>query len=105
MRAAALQSIQNPKRLFSLKAMRQRQNQKLPFAEFQEICKIKMTFAFVDPISIISALAAGEQLAQPAVSGAVARIGQNIWRAVHKDQARADQSLGLSVISGLPSSL
>ena len=84
---AALQLIQNPKCLCRLKAMRQRQNQKLPFTEFEEICQIKMTFTLVDPVDIISALAAGEQLAQPAVSRAVARVDQDIWRAVHKDEA------------------
>ena len=92
--AAALQLIQNLKCLCRLKAMRQRQNQKLPFGEFQEIVELQMTFALVD-LSIVSALAAGEQLAQPAVSRAVARIDQNIRRAVHEDEARTDQKLRL----------
>ena len=43
--AAALQLIQNLKRFCRLEAMRQRQNQKLPFGEFQEVIELQMAFA------------------------------------------------------------
>src|ERR1700688_185881 len=73
--------------------MRQRQNQKLSFGELQEIIELEMTLALP---GIFSALAAGEQLAKPAVSGAVARIDQNVRRVVHKDEARTDQKFWLA---------
>ena len=38
--AAALQSIQNIKRFCRLEAMRQHQDQKLPFGEFQEVIEL-----------------------------------------------------------------
>src|ERR1700716_3556665 len=50
-----------------------------------------MTFALLGLIGIIPALAAGQQLAEPAVSRAVARIDQNVRRAIDKDEARTDQ--------------
>ena len=40
--------------------MRQRQNQKLTFGEFQEVIELQMAFAL---LGIVAALAAGEQLA------------------------------------------
>ncbi len=55
-RAAALQLIENLKRFLRLEAMRQRQNQKLPFGKFQEVIELQMTFAL---IGIIPSLAAG----------------------------------------------
>src|SRR5260370_39885096 len=47
-----------------------------------------MTFAL---LGIVSSLAAGEQLTQPAVSLPVARIDQDVRRAVHENEARTDQ--------------
>ena len=75
--------------------MRQRQHQKLAFGEFQQVIEPQMAFALLDPRDVVAALAAGQQLAQPAVSGAIARIDQNVGRAVDEDEARADQEFGL----------
>ena len=75
--------------------MRQRQNQKLAFGKFQQIIELQMTLALLDPLDIVAALAAGEQLAEPAVSGAVARIDQDVRRAVDEDEARTDQKFWL----------
>ena len=75
--------------------MRQRQHQKLAFGEFQQVIELQMAFALLDPRDVVAALAAGEQLAQPAVGGAVARIDQNVRRAVDEDEARADQKFWL----------
>ena len=75
--------------------MRQCQHQKLAFAEFKEVIEPQVTFALFDLFKIVPAFAAGEQLAQPTVSRAVARIDQDIRRAVDKDEARADQQLRL----------
>ena len=47
--------------------MRQRQHQQLAFGKFQEIVELQMAFALGDPLGIVAALAAGEQLAQPAI--------------------------------------
>jgi hypothetical protein len=74
--------------------MRQRQNQQAAFGEFEEIVEIRATLA-LPSVGIVAALAAGEQLAEPAVGGAVARIDQNIRRAVDEDEARTDQQFGL----------
>ena len=54
-----------------------------------------MALALLDLVEIVAALAAGEQLAQPAVGFPVARIDQDIRRAVDKDEARADQQFWL----------
>ena len=54
-----------------------------------------MAFALFDPRDVVAALAAGEQLAEPAVSGAVARIDQDVGRVIDEDDARADQKLWL----------
>ena len=51
-----------------------------------------MAFALFD---LLAALAAGEQSAQPAISRAVARIDQDIGRAIHEDDARANQKFRL----------
>ena len=59
-RAPLPQPIQNLKRLCFLEAMRQRQHEKLPFGEFQEVIEPQVTFALV---GIVTSLAAGEQLA------------------------------------------
>ena len=53
-----------------------------------------MTLALLDP-PFVAALAAGEEPAQPAVSGAVARIDEDIRRAVDEDEPRTDQELWL----------
>ena len=73
--------------------MRQRQHQKLAFGEFQEVIEPQMAFALFDPLDVVAALAAGEQLAEPAVGGAVARIDQDVRRIVHEDEPCADQKL------------
>src|SRR5215469_16506524 len=44
---------------------------------------------------VLAALAAGEQLAEPAVSRAIARIDQDVGRSVHEDDPRPDQELWL----------
>ena len=86
--------------------MRQRQHQKLAFGKFQEVIEPQMALALLDPRDVVAALAAGEQLAEPAVGGAVARIDQNVRRAVDEDEARADQELwlvfDLGIIDFLP---
>src|ERR1700726_2112565 len=56
-RATALQSIQNMKRALRLEAVRQRQNEKLTFGEFQEVIELQMTFAL---LGVLPSLAAGE---------------------------------------------
>ncbi len=89
---ASPQPLQHRKRPGFRKAMRQRQDEKLPFGKFQEIIEIKMTLALG---GVLAALAAGEQLAQPAVGRAVARIDQDVRRIVDKDQPRSDQQLRL----------
>ena len=66
--------LQNLFGLRGVEAMRQREDEKLTFAEFEEIGQAQMALAFLDPLDAAAALAAGEQLAEPAVSGAVARI-------------------------------
>src|SRR4051794_19353837 len=57
-----------------------------------------MTFAF---FSILATLAPREQLAQTAVSRTIARVNKNVRRAVHEDEARADQKLRLVVEFGI----
>ena len=81
--------------------MRQRQHQKLALGEFQEVIEPQMAFALFDPRDVVAALAAGEQLAEPAIGGAVARIDQDIRRAVDEDEARADQELWLVLDLGI----
>ena len=51
-----------------------------------------MAFALLD---VGAQLAERQQPAQPAVGGAVARIDENVGRAVGEDQARADQQFRL----------
>ena len=75
--------------------MRQRQHQKLAFGKFQQVIEPQMAFALFDPRDVVAALAAGQQLAQPAIGGAVARIDQDVGRAVDEDDARADQKFRL----------
>src|SRR3978361_2394338 len=75
--------------------MRQGQDQELAFRKFEEVIQHEMALALFSPFDIIAAFAAREQLAQPAVSRAVARIDQNIRRAVDEDEAGADQKLWL----------
>ena len=54
-----------------------------------------MALALLDPLDVVAALAAGQQLAEPAVGGAVARIDQDIRRAVDEHEPRADQEFRL----------
>ncbi len=82
-------------RVRGVEAVRQRQHQKLALGEFQQVIEPQMTLALLDPRDVVAALAAGQQLAEPAIGGAIARIDQNIGRAVDKDEARADQELWL----------
>ena len=86
---------QNFERFRRIEAMRQRQHQQLAFGKFQQIVEPQMAFALLDPRRVVAALAAGEQLAQPAIGGAVARIDQDVRRAVDEDEARADQQFRL----------
>ncbi len=72
--------------------MRQGQYKQLTFGIIEEIGEFQMTLALLD---IGAHLAAGEQLTQPAVSRAVTGIDQDVGRAVHEDDARADQQLRL----------
>ena len=60
-----------------------------------------MALALLDPRDVVAALAAGEQLAQPAIGGAVARIDENVRRAVDEDEARADQKFWLMLDLGI----
>jgi len=71
--------------------MRQHQDQELAFGELQKIVQDKTTFALFDFLGLAATLAAGQELAQPAVGCAIARIDQDIRRAAGKDDARADQ--------------
>src|SRR5262249_1099926 len=80
--AAVAQLRQDLVRLRGIEAMRQREDEKLALGEVEEIGKLQMALALLDPLDIVAALAAGEQLAEPAVSRAVARIDKNIRRAV-----------------------
>ena len=93
--AAILQSLQHIEGFCRLEPMRQRQDEKLTFGEFEEVVEGEVAFALFDPRDVVAALAAGEELAQPAVSRAVARIDQDIGRAVDEDETRADQELWL----------
>src|ERR1700744_648630 len=68
--------------------MRQRKHQKLAFGERQEIVEPQKAFAFERPLA---ALAFGKQLAQPAVRGTIARIDQDVRRAVDEDDPGSDQ--------------
>src|ERR1051325_2343518 len=92
---AVLQTRQNCLRLRGVETMRQRQYQKLALRKFKQIIEPQMAFALFDPRDVVAALAAGEQLAEPAIGGAVARIDENIGRAVDENDARADQELWL----------
>ncbi len=78
--------------------MRQRQHEKLPFGEFQKVVECQMAFAFERPLS---AFAAGEQLTQPAVGNTVARIDQDVGRAVDENDARSDQKPWLVLDLGI----
>ena len=89
---AAPEAAEDLEGLLVVKAMRQRQDQKLAFGKIQEVGELEVTLAL---FGILAALAAGKQLAQPAVSGTVARIDENIRRTVHKNDARTDQQLWL----------
>ncbi len=105
--AGVLQTLQDFLRARRIEAMRQRQHQKLAFAKFQQVIEPQMALALFDPRDVVAALAAGEQLAEPAVGGAVARIDQDVGRIIHEDDARADQKLwlvrDLGVVEFLPS--
>src|SRR5262245_15725017 len=81
--------------------MRQRENEELAFGEIDEIGELQMALTLPDPLDIVAALAAGEQLAEPTIGGAVARIGQDVRRAVDEDKARADQKLRLELDRGI----
>ena len=98
---AVAQSRQHFHDISRLETMRQRQDEKLTFGKFQQVVQFQMAFALLDPLNIVAALAAGEELAEPAVSGAVARIDENIRRAVDEDEARTDQELWLVFDCGI----
>jgi len=90
--AALPQPVQHLDRPGLLEAMRQRQDEQLAFGKFQEVGELQMAFAL---FGAVAALAAGEQLAEPAVSRAVARIDQDVRRPVHEDEPRSDQQFRL----------
>src|SRR4029077_10587631 len=71
--------------------MRQGQDQELALGEVEEVIQLEVAFALRDSLSVDPALAAGEELAQSAIGGAVARIDQNIRRRIHEGDARSDQ--------------
>src|SRR5579871_2161485 len=71
-----------------VETMRQRECEKLPFSKLQEIIQFQMAFALE---RALAAFAAGEQLAEPAVSRAIARIDQNIRRAIDENDPRSHQ--------------
>jgi hypothetical protein len=89
--AARLQARQHVPDLRLIDAMRRHQHQELAFGEIQEIREGQLAGALLDPVAVVAALAAGEQLTQPAVGGAVMRIDQNIGGAAGEDDARAVQ--------------
>ncbi len=93
--AGAPQPLQDCLRLRRVEAVRQRQHQQLALGEFHEVIELQMALTFLDPRDVVAALAAGQQLAELAIGGAVARIDQDVGRAVDEDEARADQKLGL----------
>ena len=43
--------------------MRQRQDEKLTFGKFHEVVQLQVALALLDPLDIVAALAAGEELA------------------------------------------
>src|SRR5215467_5168769 len=96
-----LQTVQNLPRGCLLEAMRQRQDQQLPLAKFQEVIELEMTLALFDLVGLVAAFAAREQLAEPAVSGAVAWIDQNVRRATSKDEPRAVEKFWLVLDVGV----
>ena len=71
--------------------MRQRQHQQLAFGKIHEIVEPQMALALLDPYNVVAAFSPGQQLAEPAIGGAVAGIDQDVGRAVDEDDARADQ--------------
>ena len=91
---ACLQPLQKFLRERCVKAMRQRQHQELAFGKIQQIVEPQMAVALFDPSDAVAAFAPGQQLAQPAIGGAVARIDQDVWRAVDEDDPCADQKFG-----------
>src|SRR5262249_37391838 len=92
--AAFSQLLQKLQCTVRVKTMRQREHQELAFGKVQEITEFQVALALLGV-----ALAAGEQLAQPAVSRPVARIDKNVRRAIDEDESRADQEFwfGLNV--------
>src|SRR3954470_7610171 len=93
--------MQNFLRASLIEPVRQRQHQKLAFGEFQQVIEPQMAFALLDPRDVVAALAAGEQLAQPAIGGTVTRIDQDVRRAIDEDEPRADQELWLMRYLGI----
>jgi hypothetical protein len=78
--------LQRLRQRIGREAVRRHQDQQQSFAEFFQVFEAQMTFAFFR-----SELAFTQQTAEPAITGAVARIGQDIRRAVDEDEARSDQ--------------
>src|ERR1700730_12394137 len=64
-----------------------------------------MAFALCNPVGIAAPLTFCEKLAQPAVGRAVARIDQDVRRAIHENEACADQELWLVSDLGIFESL
>ena len=93
--AAGFELGKNIQRLSIIEPMRQRQDQELAFRKLQQVGEGEMAFALLDPRDVVAALAPGQKLAQPAIGGAIARIDENVGRAVDEDDARTDQQLWL----------
>ena len=83
------QPREQPERLRRLETMRQGEGEKLAVAEIHQVAEAEMAFALRG-----GALAAGQELAQAAIGIAVARIGENVRRAVVEHQPRPDQQPG-----------
>ncbi len=84
--ARATHRLQHPPQCLVRKPVRRHQHQQQPFAEFPQIIEAEAALAFVG-----REFAFAEQTAEPAIGGAVARIGQNVRRAVDEDETRPDQ--------------
>src|SRR2546429_8381332 len=81
--------------------MWQREGEKLAFGKLQEVVQLQVALALLDPLDIVAALAAGEQLAEPAVSRAIAWIDQDAGRAVDENDSCADQKFWLELDRGI----
>ena len=96
-----LQPLQIPEYFSGLKAVRRQHHQKLVVGKIQKVRQPEMAFALLDSflgrghVGVAhAALATRQELAKTSVSRAIARIGQNVRRAVLEDESRADHKPG-----------